>query len=104
MLAKPVYSDSRRINFVFDISIYDEDNILEFKEKIFVASGVPIYRQHVWHGAEGFHKVGYTVHTGPETVRESILSFTDGSEYLEGIEISSEYHANIFPCRLGQFR
>ena len=40
------------VRFVFSdpfLSVYPEDNILEFKKKLYVVAGIPIYRQHMWY-------------------------------------------------------
>ena len=37
------------IRYIFDVSIYPEDNVLDFKKKIYSAIGIPIYRQHLWY-------------------------------------------------------
>lgn len=44
-------SKDTQLIFIFDdpfVSIYPYDKISEFKKKIFIASKIPMYRQHIW--------------------------------------------------------
>lgn len=36
------------IQFIFDNRLFPSDNILDFKNKIYLQTGIPIYRQHLW--------------------------------------------------------
>lgn len=36
------------IKFITEVMLYSADKILEFKWKIFLVTGIPIYRQHLW--------------------------------------------------------
>lgn len=38
----------RSIKFVFNISLYPADSILDFKYKLYLVTGIPIYRQHLY--------------------------------------------------------
>lgn len=64
--------------FNFDISIFPEDNIFTIKEKIFVATGIPVYRQHLFWRGGGFQdrETSYTLFTdaGQRTI-DIISSF-----------------------------
>ena len=45
-----------RVRFIFSdpfMSIYPEDNIMEFKKKLYVILNIPIFRQHVWFVYQG---------------------------------------------------
>jgi hypothetical protein len=45
-----------KLEYIFSdpyMSVYPEDNILEFKGKIAAVTGIPIYRQHLWHTYQG---------------------------------------------------
>jgi hypothetical protein len=57
--------------FIFDVSIFPEDNIFTLKEKIFLVTGVPIYRQHLfWSGGISGRETSYILYTesGQRTV------------------------------------
>lgn len=40
--------ESDKIKFVENIHIYPEDRISEFREKIYLSTGIPIYKQHIF--------------------------------------------------------
>lgn len=45
-----------RIQFIFAdpyVSLYPEDNMLDFKKKIYTILNIPIYRQHIWYVYQG---------------------------------------------------
>lgn len=47
-------------SYIFDISVYPEDNILTLKNKIYVACKIPVYRQLLFYGdnnVETFHEI-----------------------------------------------
>lgn len=44
----PVAPEPGAVDYVRDISVYPEDNLFEFREKIFLITGIPVYRQHLF--------------------------------------------------------
>jgi len=45
---KPIIKQKFGIKWVYDISVFQEDKVSEFKEKLFLITNIPIYRQHLW--------------------------------------------------------
>jgi hypothetical protein len=39
----------KRTIYVYDVNLYPHDNILEFKKKVSLVTGIPIYKQHIWY-------------------------------------------------------
>lgn len=37
------------VEFIFNQSVYPVDNIMDLKNKIYIQTGIPIYRQHLWY-------------------------------------------------------
>lgn len=48
----------KKVNYVFNISIYPEDSFWTLKQKIYVVTNIPVYRQHIYYGN---HKTPYTI-------------------------------------------
>lgn len=44
---------STGLQYLYDVDIYPEDKVSEFKLKISRALGIPIFRQHIWYSASG---------------------------------------------------
>ena len=89
------------IKFVFDQCVYPVDNFLDFKYKIYIATGIPIYRQHVWFK---YHDRSYAMnynllsHKHDEYVNvETLIAFYAGEKKLdeiEGIPVNLDYYKN----------
>ncbi len=44
------HKETRKRNiYIYDINLYPHDSILEFKKKVSLATGIPIYKQHIWY-------------------------------------------------------
>jgi hypothetical protein len=52
-----IYDNTKTsVKFIFTdpyISLYPEDNILEFKKKLYTVLNIPIFRQHIWYTYQG---------------------------------------------------
>lgn len=65
------------IKFIFDTPVYPADNILEFKYKISLLTGIPIYRQHLWLKYKGASiPCNYMIHIYKNNVNIDIESLT----------------------------
>jgi hypothetical protein len=90
------------IRFISDTYISPADNILEFKLKIFISTGIPIYRQHVWFKyRERSYPLHYTVmvHNHVENIDiERLITFyktpkeAKGIDDVNGIPIEVEFY------------
>lgn len=93
-------ADDRAINFVTDIHIYPEDKISELRDKIFLATGVPIYRQHLFWFNEGVStpQLTYTMSsdfsllvTDIRDLRDAVVNKTSS---IAGIPIDKTFYNN----------
>jgi len=87
------------IQFIFNINTYPADNILEFKYKIYLATGIPIYRQHLWFKHKGrAYPASYnlTIYKHEESIDiERLISFYTGEkkyDEIEGIPAVVDYY------------
>ena len=46
-------SNEKDIMYFNNISIFPEDTVTELKEKIYISTGIPVYRQHIFHRNSG---------------------------------------------------
>jgi len=91
------------VKFITDIDITPADNILEFKTKLYLSIGIPIYRQHIWFKYRNrSYPLNYvfSVHKHVENIDiETLISFyKDPTETkldaIENIPIDINYYNN----------
>ena len=91
------------VKFITNIQINPTDNIFELKEKLYVATGIPIYRQHLWFKYhERSYPLNYTVNINKHTeyidIERLIAFFINGkSDVLESIDdipVEIKYYNN----------
>lgn len=94
------------VKFVTDLHVYPVDNILTFKYKIALATGIPIYRQHLWFKYKGkSYPASYSmnIHKHEENIDiERLISFYNSTtkdknsahSSIEGIPVEMEYYRN----------
>lgn len=103
---------TNNIQFVYDVNVYPMDNIMDFKYKIFVTTGIPIYRQHLWFKYKArSYPASYqiTIHKHTENIDiERLIAFykdakpgkkrkdnaTHKIDDIEGIPVEIEYYKN----------
>jgi hypothetical protein len=77
------------VQFVFFPEIHPNDTVTEFKHKLFVATGVPPFRQHLWFSAGRHRAVAYQTFV-PEQVAIDINRLSS-AELVDGIPVLPEY-------------
>lgn len=77
--------ERKTVNFVF-INVYPHDKVSEFKRKVFLATGIPIYRQHIWYDRGRSYPLAYTVHTHSQLF-PSLSEVLKSEDVIEGIPI-----------------
>lgn len=50
-----------RVNYITDIMIFPEDSFWTIRQKIYVVTKIPIYRQHLFYLSQNLHKTGYYI-------------------------------------------
>lgn len=50
-----------RINYITNISVFPEDSFWTIKQKIFVCTNIPIYRQHLFYLQQNYHRCAYSI-------------------------------------------
>jgi hypothetical protein len=89
------------IEFVFKTKVYPNDNLLTFKQKIYLEIGIPIYRQHLWfkHNNKSY-PVHYNITLFKNSTNvdiEQLIAFYTGKKSMneiEGIPVNMDYYKN----------
>lgn len=78
---------------VSDIFMLLDDKISDFKRKIFAATGIPPFRQHLWYEFDGdTYPLGYRlVHLSDVDI--DIRTINEHSSYFDGIPVDPRLHA-----------
>ena len=105
----PIFSDSvaapmdhtttGKLHFIFDdVSVYPFDKVSEFKKKIYVVSGIPVYQQHVWVSAKTVTPLSYNISISgsfvPVNIQTVSAMYKDGrlmenAQQIENIPINT---------------
>ena len=102
-LISQITKSKGNIKFIFDdpyISLYPEDNILEFKQKIYAILKIPIFRQHIWYIYQGrTYPLNYTIFNNTVlkyvNVQDMLSKLNDTdtkNELIEGMPINKSFH------------
>jgi hypothetical protein len=90
-----------KIKFVFDVSLYLMDNIIEFKNKLYLISGIPIYRQHLWYNYNNInHPLSYYINIDNNIKNIDVQNIFDfyssknTNDEIENIPIDIKYYRN----------
>jgi hypothetical protein len=79
--------------FVKDIYVFPEDKVSEFKRKIYIASGIPPYRQHLWYEFKGkAYPLSYTI-TYDTQLPVDIRELTNHINFYEGIPVDTRWYS-----------
>jgi hypothetical protein len=78
------------VKFIFDIKVYPSDNILTFKQKLYLVTDIPIYRQHLWFK---YKNKAYPAHYNISIFKndinvdiETLIAFYNGEKKMNEIE------------------
>ena len=93
------------VSFVTDIELFPDDNILDFKNKIYLTTDIPIYRQHLYFvNRNRTTPANYTVRRNNNVVPVDITSLidfykndtskNDRRDSIEGIPVDLTLYAN----------
>jgi hypothetical protein len=79
--------------FVKDIYVFPEDKVSEFKKKIYVATGIPPFRQHLWYEFTGkTYPLSYAI-KHDSVINVDIRDLVDHVNYYEGIPVDTLWYA-----------
>lgn len=79
--------------FVKDIYVFPEDKVSEFKKKIYVATGIPPFRQHLWYEFRGkTYPLSYAI-KHDTVINVDIRDLVDHVNYYEGIPVDTLWYA-----------
>jgi hypothetical protein len=87
-------SSAKELSFIVDtdIFIFPEDNISDFKKKIFIATGIPVYRQHLWYEFKGkAYPMNYKIIYNT-ALPIDIRSLYNHEKYFEGLPIDNYWY------------
>jgi hypothetical protein len=89
---KESISVEKKFIVVDDIYILPEDKISEFKKKIYIATGIPPYRQHLWYEfKEKAYPLSYKIiHETPMSI--DIRALRNYDSYFEGIPVDTKWY------------
>lgn len=102
-LIPQIIKSKGNIKFIFDdpyITLYPEDNILEFKEKLYAILQIPIFRQHIWYIYQGrTYPLNYTVFNNEVlkyvNAQDMLSKLNDTNaikKIIEGMPINEAFH------------
>lgn len=87
-----------RIEFVFGLKVYPSDNVLTFKNKIYLHTSIPIYRQHLWFK---YKNKSYPAHYAITMFKnatnidiERLINYDKSLDTIEGIPVNLDYYKN----------
>jgi len=86
------YGSINNIKFIYDISIFPEDKVSEFKEKLYVSLGIRPFCQHLFYDDDMTTALSYKL------ITESVMPFDirlihEHEENIEGIPIDQFLHS-----------
>ncbi len=91
----------QKINWIFDVSVYSEDKISEFKQKLLLITSIPIYRQHVWYETNIINPLAYIIykqdtkiHVDIKSMLKSLENNTNNLKIVENIPIDMDMYEN----------
>ena len=87
---------ARETAWVFDVSIFEEDKIFELKQKIYMITGIPIYRQHLWQEPDNI-PLAYTIYKYNNKINiniQTILSPEKELKIIENIPVDIDIYEN----------
>ena len=94
-------SERGHIQFVYDTNVYPMDNFLDFKYKIYLLTGIPIYRLHMWFKyLSRSYVCSYNLlsHKHDEYINiETLLAFyakEKEMDEIEGVPVNLSYYKN----------
>ncbi len=94
----------QNLRFIFGdsfISVYPEDNVLDFKKKIYCALKIPIFRQHIWYVYQGrTYPLSYSIFQQNSlvyiNVQEMLTRYNTGDkesmELIENLPVSTAHY------------
>lgn len=93
--------------FVKNIFIFPEDKVSEFKKKIYAATGIPPYRQHLWYEFKGktFPLSYKIIHEVPLGI--DIRTLYKNTNFFEGIPVDTYWYSikdNLSIIALDEFQ
>jgi hypothetical protein len=91
------------IKFIFSdpfVSLYPEDNVLEFKKKLYTVLNIPIYRQHLWYVYQGrIYPLSYSIfhndsllYINTQNMLDKYNDATSEQQLIETIPVNSKYY------------
>lgn len=94
----PMYDTTKNKNvYVFDLILYPHDNILEFKKKVALITGIPIYKQHIWYEySKKRFNMNYNLYLQEKAIQisfvKSIFAENKNIEKIEDIPILMDFY------------
>jgi len=89
----PGKTDQGKNSLVGDINILLEDRVSDFKKKIFVATDIPIYRQHVWYETKGtVNPIGYSASIDNEPLHINVHDLKKSDTIHENIPVDMTWY------------
>ncbi len=106
-IKEPV-SKMDEVNWIFDVSIFPEDKISELKQKLYLITNIPIYRQHLWHETGGVTPLAYIVYKYDTKIHVDINTVlqTDQAtniQFVEGIPIDIDMYENKSDIKIVEY-
>ena len=94
---KSTVKSIRGTEIVTDVEVFPEDNFLTLKEKIFLATGIPIYRQHLYDPEDGW--IPYSLWTDRNNTID-IDAIADGAIKMSGVYVDKQLYERRAQIRI----
>ena len=89
------------VEFVFKLRVYPSDHILTFKHKMYLQTGIPLYRQHLWFKYKNkSYPAHYNIKMFDNSTNidiERLIGFYTGvteMDEIEGVPVNLDYYKN----------
>ena len=84
-----------------DVWVFPEDNLLNFKKKIQLLSGIPVYRQHLWYEQDGLvFSPCYELYIDKQRIQVNIWKLRTAKSFIFGMPVNTEWYANRSKIRV----
>jgi len=82
------------VTYVDDVYIFPEDRFSELKDKIYLACGIPTYRQHLFYyrGGGSLVQIPYRLYAEGAYTIDIVASFSQAAHHLHGIPVDKNLY------------
>lgn len=85
---------TQRVQYIYNIDVYPHDTSMDFKRKLAIITGIPIYKQHIWYDySKKRFNLGYTLYLEDKAVSLSMIKgISSTKDFIEEIPILIDFY------------